>query len=793
MLILKKKLRYIKTAAALVCAAVMAGCGNASPVETTAPVTTAPAQTTKATSALTTPAPVSNSAAALESEGEPSAKKEQADAPLVIAADGAVTDISPFYANSAFGEIVGKTTGVTLSGLTRAGELITHGKIPQIEMYGGKGYAYGGIADIDISRDEESGITVYDIKLRDDVRFADGEKLDADDVIFTLYLHLDTSYNGDCPLYYANIVGALNYCFDSSIAETITAEAADEALADEGIAELMRERLIIPVLEQQYTAVEAMYDDSAYSFYTAKYKEPQELFAYFYSLTDGYEAAGKDRESVIAETADAYGINYRRLAGMITGDETAYDTQALSVAVEYITRQSGESEPVHVGSVSGIVRKGDLFLSVSVRGDTSAFENALCGMRIVPLHYYGSTDMYDYAGGQFGFTKGNAGEVLGIHATEPLGAGAYRVTGHFDGALSLEANEYYYKGEPATKHLKIVTGGTGEAAYLIRDGIADVSDCDGTGRSFTAVDEANRSMEKILPVMSGDCGYGYIGINAENVKVGDDCFSDKSYALRRGIATAIAFYKEESVLSYYGEHCEMIDYPIIDGVVPETNGDNYVKPFTVDVNGAQIFTDGMTEEERYEAVKKACLGFFGAAGYEITDGSIVTGAPEGGKLEYTADIVCGSDHSHPAYKALENASELLGDIGITLDLRVSEDAAVLWDCFTNETQEIWAGAWAGTLRQIYLNGYYSIASHKLEELVETAENASAKDKPKAYMECLDRAINVYAAEIPLYMRRFCTLFSTIRVDVSSVTENMTETYGWTDEIDHIRLKKGQQQ
>ena len=748
---------------------------------------------TEQTAALTTPAQVSHSAAALESEDEPSDKKEQEETPLVIAAEGSVTDISPFRSDSAFGKIVGKATGVTLSGRTRAGELVTRASAPQIEMYGGKGYAYSGIADINKSFDEETEVTRYDIRLRDDVRFSDGEALDADDVIFTLYLHLDTSYDGDYPLYYANIEGALNYCFDSDIAGTITAEMADEALADEGITELMRERLIVPVLEQQYKAVEEMYGDSAYSFYTAKYKEPQELFAFFYSLADGYDASGKDRQTVISETADSYGNNYRQLAGMITGDENAYDTQAVSVAVEYITRQSGETEPVHIGSVSGIVRTGDLALSVSVKGDTSVFEDALCGMRIVPLHYYGSTGMYNYNSGRFGFTKGNADAVLGTHSGEPLGAGPYRITGHFDGALMLEANEYYYKGAPAERLLKIVTGGTGESVYLIRDGNADISDCDGTGDCFAAVDEANRSMEKILPAMTGDCGYGYIGINAENVKVGDDCFSDRSYALRRGIAAAIAFFKDDSLHSYFGEHCEIIDYPVIDGVVPAVDADNYVRPFTADVNGAAILTEGLNEGERREAVKKACLGFFRAAGYEISEEGIVTGAPDGAKLTYTANLVCDSKGGHPAYNALKNASALLSEIGITLDVRASEDASELWGRITDGSQEIWAGAWIGSLREIYINGYYNIDSHKLEELVEAAETASGKDKPKAYMECLDRAINVYAAEIPLYTRTLCTLFSTIRVDVSSVPENMTGTYGWADEIDRITLKKGQQQ
>ena len=786
--ILKHTDNLKKIAAALLCAALTAGCGASAP---------APADTSE--TVISTEPPVTTeeppktenaSAAALASEDEPAGTVTEL--PLTVAANGSTVDISPFYDNSPLSLLFGKAVGVTLSGRTRNGALITHARVPQYEMYGGKSYSYSGIADIGISCDTETNISVYDIRLRDDVKFSDGETLDADDVIFTLYLHLDPSYDGIFPLGWANIAGAANYIYDSEIADTITDEMIAEALASEGITPLLREKLIIPALEQQYSAVEAMYDDSSYSFYTTKYKEAPELFAYFYSLGSDYDASGKDRDTVIAETADSYGGNYRQLAGMITGDETAYDAQAVTVAVGYITEQErGDGEPEVIGSVSGIEKTGDYSLSVSVIGDTDSFEDALCGMQILPLHYYGSTGMYNYDGERFGFTKGNAKAVLGVHSGEPLGAGAYRFTGHENGALLLEANENYYKGAPETKQLKIIAAAESDAASAIADGLADISFSDGTAESYAAVDEANRTMEKIMPYLSDECGYGFIGINAENVRVGDDGFSEKSYALRRGLATAISFYKEASLQGYFGGHCEILNYPVIDGVVPETDESYPEVPFMTDADGRPIFSPDMSESDREDAVKEACLGFFRAAGFEISEEGIITGAPEGAKTEYSALVISGPNGSHPAYNALKNASELLGSLGFTLDVRLSEDPEELWDLLTGGEHEIWAGAWVDGLRKIYIDGYYGIASHKLEELVEAAENAADEDKPSAYMACIDRAVNVYAAEIPLYSRSVCTLVSTIRVDVSSVPENMTEWYDWTDEFGSLRLKKGQ--
>ena len=53
--------------------------------------------------------------------------------------------------------------------------------------YNGVDYTYKGISDIKVNYDT-AGITTYDIKIRDDVKFSDGHVMDADDIIFTFYV-----------------------------------------------------------------------------------------------------------------------------------------------------------------------------------------------------------------------------------------------------------------------------------------------------------------------------------------------------------------------------------------------------------------------------------------------------------------------------------------------------------------------------------------------------------------------------------------------------------------------------
>lgn len=57
-------------------------------------------------------------------------------------------------------------------------------------------------------------------------------------------------------------------------------------------------------------------------------------------------------------------------------------------------------------------------------------------------------------------------------------------------------------------------------------------------------------------------GYGYIGINSQNVKVGDDPSSEQSKDLRKAIATVISVYRDMVIDSYYGDAASVINYPI---------------------------------------------------------------------------------------------------------------------------------------------------------------------------------------------------------------------------------------
>ena len=76
-------------------------------------------------------------------------------------------------------------------------------------------------------------------------------------------------------------------------------------------------------------------------------------------------------------------------------------------------------------------------------------------------------------------------------------------------------------------------------------------------------------------------------------------------------------------LHYYGETAAVIQYPITNTswAAPRPADEGYQTAFSVDVDGNPIYTDGMTEQERYDAALQAAIGFFKAAGLNWDEAS----------------------------------------------------------------------------------------------------------------------------------------------------------------------------
>jgi peptide/nickel transport system substrate-binding protein len=365
----------------------------------------------------------------------------------------------------------------------------------------------------------------------------------------------------------------------------------------------------------------------------------------------------------------------------------------------------------------------------------------------------------------------------------------------------MKANENYYKGAPVTKELQFkVTSGPDKEPGVVQ-GTIDISDPSASKSALEQIAGENSNGElsgdKLTTVLTDYRGYGYIGMNSENVKVGDDPSSEESKNLRKAIATVISVYRDVVIDSYYGDAASVINYPISNTswAAPQASDPDYAVAFSQDVNGEAIYTEGMSEDEKYAAALQAALGFFEAAGYTVEDGKL-TAAPAGAKLSYEILVGGAGQGDHPSFGILTAASEALGTIGFELNINDLSDSSILWSSTEGGTAELWCAAWSTTIDpdmfQIYhSNGgsayMYRIYSKDLDEMVTEAAATTDQAVRKAlYKECLDFIVD-YAVEIPVYQRQDCTIYSTERVNIDTIAKDQTTFYSFMNEIEKVAM------
>jgi peptide/nickel transport system substrate-binding protein len=222
----------------------------------------------------------------------------------------------------------------------------------------------------------------------------------------------------------------------------------------------------------------------------------------------------------------------------------------------------------------------------------------------------------------------------------------------------------------------------------------------------------------------------------------------------------------------------------------------------VDVDGNPIYTAEMTQEEKYAAAEVAALGFFEAAGFTVADG-VVTAAPEGAKLSYEVIVPGEGVGDHPAFAILTGARDSLANIGVELKINDPADANILWDALDAGSQELWTAAWRTTIDpdmyQVYHSNnipglenstesnHYHIQDEELDGFIMEARLSDDQAFRKAiYKQALDRIID-WAVEIPTYQRKDATIFSTERVNIDSLTPDMTTFWGWMNDIELVEM------
>lgn len=714
------------------------------------------------------------------------------DGTLVLADTGFEGKFSPFFAASSADQHVIDLTNIALLGADRKGEMVLNGIEGETREYNGTDYTYNGPADCVITENEDGTVT-YAINMRDDLVFSDGTPITIDDVIFTLYVYLDPTYDGSTTLYSMPIEGLDAYRSSMTTLSKLIGEAGEDNTDNS-----------LFTADQQKAFWDAVNDGGA--------AFAQEIVDY--CVTAGIAADSND----VATAAAAWGFDglaadatakdfFLAIAANYDWNFSAMEAESAGSALSdlipadvYAYSTTGVATGADVDTVSGIVKTGDYSMTIT----TTELSNSMIyqlQLPIASLDYYGDRSLYDYDNHSYGFAKGDLSKVRSV-TSAPMGAGVYTFNKYSDGVIYLDANPNYYEGEALIKHVNMKETQEADKITGVQAGTIDISDPSYSLEAASQIATINGGDSDldgsvITTRLMDFRGYGYIALSAENVKVGNDPASEESKDLRKAIMTVIAAYRDEGINSYYGDTATIINYPMSNTswAAPSVTDDGYKIAYSTDVDGNEIYTSDMSGDTKYAAALQAALGYFEAAGYTVENGQ-VTAAPAGAKMEYTVNIGASGNGDHPSFQVLTNAAAALKTIGFTLTVNDLANASDLYSSYQSGVAEGWVAAWQSTndpdMYQLYdSNGstnYYKINDSDLDELIEAARQTTDQDARKAmYKEAMEIILD-WGVELPVYQRSEATIFSSERIDTATIPNDMTPYWTYQSEINKIALK-----
>ena len=477
--------------------------------------------------------------------------EESVDTPLVVATSTLSQKFSPFFADTAYDQNVVDMTQLGMMTTDRVGGIIYNAIEGETVNYNGTDYLYTGPANISVVYDEASDITTYTTKIREDLKFSDGEPVTADDIIFTYYVYLDPSYTGSTTLSSYDIVGLQAYMTqvpEDSLAAVVPAMDALKA-APAGYTVVEGDLFSQEVYDAYQaeltnlwkTDVQGIVDYVFTNYCTPDYagaigKTVEEITANdglkvafgmamwgFGDLNDDGTFAANGKTFDLVETfptiEDYYEATYAAYAGDInayltTESAVGATTDAINTAfMSKLAEAQGVDMTAGVPNISGIKKLDDYTVEVKVKGFSAPAVYTICGLSITPKHYYGD-GTYDYEANNFGHPYGDLSCVTAKNDA-PMGAGADVFEKYENRVVYYSANENFYKGAPIIKSAQYKETNSAEVATAVQTGTADGGELNGTKANFELLKSYNSNGETTGDVVTtysvANLGYGYIG------------------------------------------------------------------------------------------------------------------------------------------------------------------------------------------------------------------------------------------------------------------------------------------
>lgn len=442
-------------------------------------------------------------------------------------------------------------------------------------------------------------------------------------------------------------------------------------------------------------------------------------------------------------TADDIIFSYKVLADPAYDGPSTFSTLPVVGMEEYNKGDATE--------ISGIEKVDDKTVKITLKGiDPSAIWK-LGNIEVAPKLYYGVDD----AGKEY--VKGDMSVPKSRNAA-PMGAGAYKFGSFENNVVTLNANENYYGGAPATPTIKYQVTAESNKLEGLKLEEFDISDPSSSPDMVADVEAAGFEYELI-----DNLGYGYIGINAERIP-------DKN--VRKGLMHLMN--RRPAIETYYGDLATVIERPMS----------------TV----SWAYPQDATEYYGFDPAK--ALEYFKAAGYEqVEKNGKVSLEKDGVQLRVEVGIPGGGTMEHPTAPVLTQMKTEMEKMGAVLEI-ADTDGTVFFDRLETGDWDMWVAAWQATvdpdMYQTYHSqgpsNHYNVQNEELDKLIVEARQTNDIEVRK---DCYSKALDIImdeAVEMPVYQRKNMYVFNQEIVDMESLPENMTPYYTYFAEVETFRLK-----
>lgn len=617
---------------------------------------------------------------------------------------------NPFFYTSAYDSQAFTTVFTQVCGTNEYNELEERG---------------GSITAEEVKAEDGSIQTLYTIKLKEGMKFHDGEDVTIDDLIFNYYVYADPSYDGMASFVNSiDIVGMKEYYYDDAnystrIAE-ISAKANERAATEEGFMQYLIE-----------SNLEDWYDGDP----NEDVGDGRTFIQYL--KDEGYDADG------VASDSDAFlGLlakcEYEKYADGY--DAVSWWTSKLSK--DYINE--GLTDGIDVETITGITRVDDLTCTVLINGISITADRELSLQPLVPEHYYGD-----------GFVKGDLSMVKAKNDS-PMGSGPYKWVGYENNVVSLTKNDDYYLGSPKIENIKYQVIDEEQKVNAVISGDIDITD---PSASLEIMEELEAN--EVEYSLVGNPGYGYIAISAKRV-------ADQK--VREGLMHLMT--REQAITTYYGELAQVIERPMTPTLAEYPQDAKEYWGYDKD-KALECFKEAGYEEVDGKLVKggrqlsiEVAIG--GASSHPSTP--ILT-QMKADMEELGAELVISDVDSSILFNRINN-----DDVDMWVAAWGNSTSCDLTQIFGSEFTK------TGGSNRTWIQD--SKVDEYLKQIIQTLD---LEERKELVDKELDQIMS-WATYMPVYQRKNLLIYNSNTVNVDTIPENTSTYYSYIDEIHLLELK-----